>query len=66
MKTKPFAWAALILVAVLVSGASIVVVNRVDRAAHAWSARARTHLAGPGTNAIVKTIVSVLSCAAKS
>lgn len=66
MKTKPLAWAALILVAVVVSGVSVVAINRADRAAHAWSARVHAHLVGAGTHAIVKTIVSALSCAAKS
>lgn len=66
MKTKPIAWVALILTAVLVSGASVVALDHARRAAQGWSARARTHLVSAGTNAVVKTIVSALVGAAKS
>lgn len=65
MKTKPVAWAALVLVAVVVSGASVVAIDRADRAAHAWSAHVRTHLAEVGVNAVVTTIVSKLAGCAR-
>lgn len=65
MKTKPIAWAALILVAILVNGTSVVVIERADRAAHAWTARVQSQLVEVGAKTLVNTIVGKLVCIAR-